>query len=776
MQIKQKMIIGSLLLAAVPVILAGIVLNGIASGKAKESLEEQVTHQLTSVRELKKNQIEDYFNTIRNQVVTLSSDTMIIDALQEFREAFNGYRTEVVGDKLDDDRKQLATYYSNEFSNTYKTQNPGESIDTTAIMSKLSDDAVALQYQYIRANKNPLGEKDALIDAADGSSYGFAHKRFHPHIREYLKKFGFYDIFLVDIKTGNVVYTVFKELDFATSLINGPYAGSGLAQAFRGAAASDDPNYVELVDFAPYLPSYEAPASFIASPIFDTRGKKQGVLIFQMPIERINQVMTSHQDWQNIGLGATGETYIVGQDHLMRSQSRALIEDKAGFLKAIRAMGVPEREAADMDVKNSTIGLLKVKTTATEAALNGKSGVETVDNYRGVPVLSAYTPLAIPGLKWGLMAEMDEAEAFHGVHDMKRTILIATITVIALFVAIGAVVGWFFANTIAKPVVRLSATMNDIERNSDLSKRSDIESKDEIGAMAQSLNKMLGKFQDIVQQVTGSTGQLASAADEMSAITVQTSQGIHEQQSQTDQLATAMNEMAATVQEVAKHALDAAGAATEANNESSAGRQVVDTAVSAINALAADIQHAAEAINRVEEDSERIGTVLDVIRGIAEQTNLLALNAAIEAARAGEQGRGFAVVADEVRTLAGRTQESTQEIQNMIESLQSGAKEAVQLMEQSREQTQNGVEQTSKAGDALITIAEAVARINDMNTQIASAAEQQSAVAEEININVTTINQVAEQSAEGAEQTARSSEDLARLANDLQAMVGQFKA
>jgi len=309
----------------------------------------------------------------------------------------------------------------------------------------------------------------------------------------------------------------------------------------------------------------------------------------------------------------------------------------------------------------------------------------------------------------------------------------------------------------------------------DLTTRVQIASRDEMGDIATSFNEMAEGFSDTVQHIIASSAQLTAAGEEMSAITAQTSQDMQGQQSQTDQLATAMNEMAATVQEVARHALDAANAATKANNESNQGRQVVNNAVNTINALAEAIGRAGDAIQRVEADSDHIGTVLDVIRGIAEQTNLLALNAAIEAARAGEQGRGFAVVADEVRTLANRTQKSTQEIQQMIESLQAGSKEAVQLMEQSREQTQTGVEQTAKAGDALSTIADEVERINDMNTQIANATEEQSAVAEEINRNVASISQVADKSAQGAEQTTRTSEELASLATDLQHVVAKFK-
>lgn len=351
------------------------------------------------------------------------------------------------------------------------------------------------------------------------------------------------------------------------------------------------------------------------------------------------------------------------------------------------------------------------------------------------------------------------------------------ISAIAIAVLVMLVIAYLFAGlyfSVNENVQRMHNATQELA-DGNLTARVNLTSRDEMSDIAQSFNQMAEGFSDTVQGIMASSAQLAAAAEEMSAVTMQTSHGIQEQQSQTDQLATAMNEMAATVQEVARHAMEAANAASTANDESANGRQVVNNAVNTIDALSEAISRAADAIQRVEADSDRIGTVLDVIRGIAEQTNLLALNAAIEAARAGEQGRGFAVVADEVRTLAGRTQSSTQEIQKMIESLQAGSKEAVHLMGQSREQAQSGVEQTAKAGDALTAIADEVARINDMNTQIASAAEEQSSVAEEINLNVVTINQVGDESAQGAEQTARASEELAKLAADLQQMVGNFK-
>jgi methyl-accepting chemotaxis protein len=774
MNIKAKLILAASLFAPIPVILSGFTIESVATNSANTALEAQVSNQLVAIREQKRNQIEAYFATLRDQVLTFSNDRMIIEAMKDLRSAYFSFRKDSLGGDVSRYRDELASYYTEDFSREYGRQNPGSSIDARQLLRRIDDDAVALQYQYIKANRHPLGAKDELVDTGDGSRYNQSHVRYHPHILDFLQKFGYYDIFLVEPDTGKVVYTVFKELDFATSLKSGPYADSGLGRTFAKANATSNRDFVYLDDFAPYTPSYEGAASFIASPIFDG-DQKVGVLIFQMPISRINAIMTSEQRWKDVGLGASGETYLVGADKLMRSQSRFLIEDKPGFLAAIKDSGAAAPTVSQIDSKDSTIGLFVVDTAASRAALGGETSLQHIKDYRGVSVLSAYAPIKFLGLDWAILSEIDEDEAFAAVHELDRSIGGIALLVVLVTVILAVAIGAFLAMRMTQPIIHLSDTMKRIERDSDLSVRVQVDSRDEIGAMASSLNAMLSKFQNIVQQVAVSTGQLAAAAEEMSAVTVQTSQGIQEQQSQIDQLATAMNEMAVTVQDVAKHALSAAESANEANGESAQGRQVVSAAVAGINNLAERIQQAAEAIQRVEADSEKIGSVLDVIRGVAEQTNLLALNAAIEAARAGEQGRGFAVVADEVRTLAGRTQESTQEIQSMIESLQTGTKDAVRFMDQSQDGTRDTVAETAKAGEALSAIVDAVARINDMNTQIASAAEEQSAVAEEINRNVVTINQVAVQSAEGATQTARASEDLAHLASDLQSLVAQFK-
>lgn len=288
-------------------------------------------------------------------------------------------------------------------------------------------------------------------------------------------------------------------------------------------------------------------------------------------------------------------------------------------------------------------------------------------------------------------------------------------------------------------------------------------------------NKFIDAVSSAIKNSKDTAMHLSTATEKMQAQSDYARQGVTRQQLETDQIATAINQMTATVQEVARNANDAAMAANQADEEANNGKNVVSKTVQSIQTLAANVEAAADVIQKLEVDTSEIGTVIDVIKGIADQTNLLALNAAIEAARAGEQGRGFAVVADEVRTLASRTQESTEEINAMIEKLQASVKKAVTTMETGRQQAHNGVEQASLAGQSLTAITRSVATISDMNTQIASAAEEQSKVAEEINRNVVNISQVADETATNVSQVADQSNQLGNLANALNAEVQRFK-
>ena len=338
-----------------------------------------------------------------------------------------------------------------------------------------------------------------------------------------------------------------------------------------------------------------------------------------------------------------------------------------------------------------------------------------------------------------------------------------------------AVIVFIVRRTVIKRIHAMRHTMEAIAKDDDLSHSVSIGARDEIGAMGEAFNHMIAKFKQSLHAVSDVTQQLNDVSDQVANVADSTLKAVVEQRTETDMVASAMNEMSATVQEVARHATQTAEASQGADDESKAGVLVAEEAIEGIKELIAEIESAAAVVQQVETDTASISAVLDVIKGIAEQTNLLALNAAIEAARAGEQGRGFAVVADEVRTLASRTQKSTEEIQNMIERLQHGVKNAVGAMAGAQGRATTGSNCVEKASQSLHVIAAEVATINDMNIQIATAAEEQSVVAEEINRNITTISTIAETTSAGATQTAQSSEELVRLTVELRRLVDQFK-
>jgi class 3 adenylate cyclase len=458
----------------------------------RQALYNSIENQLVSLREVKATEIENYFERVASQAQTISEFGSTIDAVKELKIAYQELDNQSLQITWND---QLKNFYSNKFLPKLQQNTEGNPL----LYSYLPQNTAAryLQYHYIVANANPTGEKEFLNQANDSSDYSQIHSKIQPVYRNFTDRFNYYDLFLIDAETGNVLFSVEKEPDFASNIFTGSYASSSLAEVVRKASKGRDRNFVAISDFEPYSASYGTPAAFIASPIFDD-SKLIGVLAFQLSIDEINRIMTSEQNWSQNGLGKTGETYLVGPGYGMRSTSRFLIEQPKEYFKAIEAEGLPKSAIASIKKLNTAILHQTVDTPAIAAALDNKTGFDVVEDYRGVETLSAYRPLELDDLDWVINAQIDTAEAFEPIIDFQEKVLLATAIIVLLVTLIASILSYFFV----KPIRTLIDGFRQVGKGSTEVKIK-VKSQDEFRELANSFNEMvdnLDRQKKLVQQ------------------------------------------------------------------------------------------------------------------------------------------------------------------------------------------------------------------------------------------------------------------------------------
>lgn len=738
---------------------------------ASTSLRQSTEDQLVAARDLKAAEVADCFDKIRDQVITLSDTPMIVEAVKEFKTEFQQVAQER---KLSDSdiakmRRELVRFYDGEFGKKYAQDNGGTSANATARLNALSENQVALQHAYIFDNVNGLGDKHQLDFADTDTDYDRVHAKYHPSLRKFLDRFGYYDIFLLDDQTGEIVYSVYKELDYATSLKNGPYAQSNFAEAFRKACTVNSVDDVALVDFKPYYPSYESPASFIASPIFDGE-QRVGVLVFQMPVDRIASLMA-----RDFGAGDSSETILIAADKQFRCET--------GNQDAIEAA--------------TATGTLTPITPAIEAALNGKTGFMETTNYAGKTIVSAYAPINLLGLDWAISTEVSTDEAFAVVAEMssltgsvQSAILWTSLIAMTLAAcAIGAV-SWFTAGAIVRPINATVDMLRDIsEGEGDLTRRLDEDQIGELGELSVYFNRFAQRIHNIVSSIAGNVTTLSSASTQLSQSANSLANGTENTKSQSASVSSAAEELSINMENMSgstqamSSGMESVSQAIEEMKQTIA--EIAQNAEQSAQ-VAGEASHAAEVSNAkvgaMGSAAEEIGRVIVVIQDIAEQTNLLALNATIEAARAGEAGKGFAVVATEVKQLAKQTATATDDIRLRIESMQKSTGEAVnsigeisnviaKVNELSRMIATAVEEQSITTGQ----IADHVGGTSSLANEVAMSVTESAQASREITENISVVDGVLQETAIEINQSRDSGEELHRLATEMQDLVSQFR-
>lgn len=771
MSLKFRLIWAFTISSTLTIVILATVLGISLHNDATISFRESAKADLTAKREQKVWQIQNLVHLVRNQLTLEASSDRLKQATLAFRQSFFEIETRASDFSASNDK--LNRYYENEFGAEFLRQN-GSPANTTKLISSLSANAKFLQQAYIAENPNLLGEKHKMNLGTTGTSYDQVHARYHPEFTRFLENWSYYDIFIVEPDNGHIIYSVFKELDYGTSLVSGPYAQTAIADAFKQAKKlKSGESY--LTDFKPYGPSFNNAASFVSTPIM-VANKLQGILIYQLPVGRINEIMINNEKWVDKGFGESGESYLVGSDNYLLSESRFFIEDKTGYINLLNSLNA-KAIADKISAKGTSIGVQPVETEAVKAALNGNKGFKEVIDYRGVPVFSAYSNVSVgDGVQWALLSEVDVEEALKWVDIMEEHQITSTIQVAIVCILISCLFSFYYSDKLSSPMHRLAQRFSDISHGEgDLTQRVNSENIGELNQVSEGFNDFLEQVEAIVEQVKISSLNLTSLSDSLEASARNSSGNTNNQKDSTLMVTAAMEEYNASFNEVASNTKSASKDAHEAAIQSTDRANESRQASGKINQLVEKLSDSSEAVKQLESEVDNIKGVLSTITSIADQTNLLALNAAIEAARAGEQGRGFAVVADEVRTLAGRTQKTTVEIQSKMDELQKAAQFTAKSITESSAQANEGSQTVSQVADKLDTLADKVQEVENKNREIAHATIEQLATAQEINMQLENITSFSTELSGTAKEVADAVDQINAISQGINVLMERFK-
>jgi hypothetical protein len=590
--IARKQILMLISAALLPIIILGTLSYSVA----KRELTQSALQQLTAVRDLKAAAINRHFNQVRGGLTSLAMSEDVQTALLELTRGFNSLDTQNPPALT-----PLVNYYESQFAAEYKKRN-NSSVSTSAFIEHLSTAAKRLQLDYIANNVHPLGSKHLLDGVEEDNPYNRAHARLHPKLRHQLEAFGYYDIFIVDNASGNVVYTVFKELDFATNLNTGSWAKTALGRAFNN-AKSLAAGKTTLTDFASYTPSYEAPAAFMAAPII-IRGKSLGSLIIQVPLEPVNAIMQERS-----GMGKTGETYLVGPDNLMRSDS---------FLD-------PTHHSVAASFADPKKGA--VKTDAIKLALSGQSGAQLIIDYNLNPVLSAFSPLKLGEFTWVIAAEIDEAEALKSIYTLRSITLLISVILLALVM----VLALLSARLVSRPITAMEQIISRVQKEGNFHLSLNNTDADEVGKTCRSVDKLVRDIGQIIRLVNEHLHQLVQckAVNAISEVFPGDlgflAQGVNNTVAAID---AARQEQARQALVIEQKAQEAQAAALEAKNQATQTliiKQALD--VCATPAMIADVQHKIVYTNEaLQQLMQRLEPALRKEIGTINPAQLIALD------------------------------------------------------------------------------------------------------------------------------------------------------
>lgn len=709
LKLSSRLILNSLLLSIIPLLTISFYALHIATYEVEYGEREK----MLIAREARADALNYYFEMVQKQLHFLAKDVNIVVALKDFSAAISNLETDV-GKKYDADLDAneglLKARYAYQEANT-----PGAPSDALIRWWPKERLTRIMQHYYIAANPYPVDEKGKLDFSVDGSRYSQIHKHIHPILRDFADKFGYRNILLIEAGTGRIVYGVEKAVTFGTSVTTGPYSDSHLATVFKAAMDSNTSNSIHFADVAPYTPAYNRHVSFVATPMYEA-GIKIGVLVFQLSRKYLEGLMTNNHHWEISGMGKTGESILIGKDYLFKSGSRHVIED-SNFVRYFKEAGVNEDVLKRMEQDKTAVNHLEFRSPAVDAALEGKSGVMHTNDYVGNPIIAAYAPISFAGTTWALITQIDEAESFAEVNQLRTTIFIAT-TIFAILIAF---VAWLFARTISNPI---AATINAIS--------------------------------------TSST-QMAATTAEHERIANQQSASVNETSTTMEELGVSSKQSAQQVQAASEISQSVLALAEEGGHQVQEMLHGMENLREKVNAIA-------QQILKLSEQTNQIGTITSAMTDFANETKMLAMNAAVEAVRAGEQGKGFSVLSVEIRKLAEESKRSAERINTLVGDVQKATNATVMATEEGTKTVEKTIELAHTTAESFNAVTESMHNVSTNAQQISLNVKQQAEAVRQVVIAMGELKTGAREGAAGITQTKEGIKALNEAALKLKAM------
>lgn len=709
LSIKSKLILTFVSVGAAPLILS----NAVSYYESWQEVEREAEELSKLISTLKAEEVGSYFAVESVGIVDLAANPYTASALEDLSRPFEKSGSETRSDWDKPYREEITKFYKEQFMPIY-TERSKRSISANEIVGKLDSFSVVAQYDFIAMNENPIGKKDQLNSPKRTSAYSESHLRHHPIFRNYQQRHSLYDVFLVN-KDGRIVYTVFKEADFATSLRSGPWSSTGLAKAFE-ASLHLEAGKVHIEDFAAYSPSYEAPASFAATPIFKN-GENIGSLIIQLPLDKISAIVNDRE-----GLGPEDETLLLGSDLKLRADTFRNKETHT---------------VAASFAENSKIS---VGSYAVDQAKSGKAGFTHNTSYDGLETVAYYQTVKVENLTWYLVTELSEAHVFAGLNKIGYI----TLVILALGLAAIAAAAFLFGNSIAGNLRSIVATLNQSSQEVSSASSHSASSATELSAAATEQAASLQETMASIEEISAMVNQNSESAAKAQTAVTTNQQAVDDGSKSVDEMLEAIREIKSTNDDILKQM------------ETSNGEF-------------------GEIVRIITEISSKT----NVINEIVFQTKLLSFNASVEAARAGEHGKGFAVVAEEVGNLAQMSGNAAKEIAGMltmsaerVDTIVERTRVRVdQLIEAGKSKIAIGQETAEKCREALNKVTENARTVALMTTEIAHASKEQSQGVSEINKAISQLDEVTQQNTNVAQQSSVQAEQLHDQAQALTAAV-----